>query len=84
MQGKRRILFLPYKLCKSLKKHVKNKKIARLAVFITPSKKPVDASDIRKEMKNLTEYVKISKKKIFLYNFRYFFHVCFILLLKIL
>lgn len=58
---------------------MKNKKIARLAVFITPSKKPVDASNIRKEMKNLTEYVKISKKKIFLYNFRYFFHVCFIL-----
>lgn len=72
-KGKRRIVFLPNKLCKALKKYVKNKKIRSGAVFITSSGKPVDASNIRKEMKRLSESSKVGKQKIFPHNFRHFF-----------
>lgn len=72
-KGKRRVIFLPNKLCRALKKYAKNKKIRSGAVFITSSGKTVDASNIRKEMKKLAECAKVSKKKIFPHNFRHFF-----------
>lgn len=72
-KGKRRVVFLPNKLCKALKKYAKNKKIRSGAVFITSSGKYVDSSNIRKEMKKLAESAKVSRKKIFPHNFRHFF-----------
>lgn len=72
-KGKRRIVFLPNKLCRALKKYAKNKKIRSGAVFITSSGKAVDASNIRKEMKRLSESSKVGKQKIFPHNFRHFF-----------
>lgn len=72
-KGKRRVVFLPNKLCRALKKYAKNKKIRSGAVFITSSGKAVDASNIRKEMKRLSESSKVGKQKIFPHNFRHFF-----------
>ena len=72
-KGKRRVVFLPNKLCRALNKYAKNKKIRSGAVFITSSGKAVDASNIRKEMKRLSESSKVGKQKIFPHNFRHFF-----------
>ncbi len=72
-KGKRRVVLLTKKLCKVLKEYIKNKKIRSGAVFVTSSGKPVDASNIRKEMKKLSEIAKVNKQKIFPHNFRHFF-----------
>lgn len=72
-KGKRRVVLLTKKLCKVLKEYIKNKKIRSGAVFVTSSGKPVDSSNIRKEMKKLAELAKVNKQKIFPHNFRHFF-----------
>lgn len=72
-KGKRRVVLLTKKLCKVLKKYAKNKKIRSGAVFVTSSGKPVDSSNIRKELKRLSESAKVDRRKIFPHNFRHFF-----------
>lgn len=72
-KGKRRVVLLTKKLCKVLKEYIKIKKIRSGAVFVTSSGKPVDSSNIRKEMKKLSELAKVNKQKIFPHNFRHFF-----------
>ncbi len=72
-KGKRRVVLLTKKLCKVLKEYIRNKKIRSGAVFVTSSGKPVDSSNIRKEMKKLSELAKVNKQKIFPHNFRHFF-----------
>ena len=72
-KGKRRVVLLTKKLCKVLKEYIKNKKIRSGAVFVTSSGKPMDSSNIRKEMKKLAELAKVNKQKIFPHNFRHFF-----------
>lgn len=72
-KGKRRVVLLTKKLCKVLKEYIKSKKIRSGAVFVTSSGKPMDPSNIRKEMKKLAELAKVSSKKVFPHNFRHFF-----------
>ncbi len=72
-KGKRRIVLLTKKLCKVLKEYAKSKKIRSGAVFVTSSGKDIDPSNIRKEMKKLSELAKVSPKKVFPHNFRHFF-----------
>ncbi len=72
-KGKRRVVLLTKKLCKVLKEYIKNKKIRSGAVFVTSSGKPVDSSNIRKEMKKLSKSAKVDRRKIFPHNFRHFF-----------
>lgn len=72
-KGKRRVVLLTKKLCKVLKEYIKNKKIRSGAVFVTSSGKPIDSSNVRKEMKRLSELAKVNKQKIFPHNFRHFF-----------
>ncbi len=40
---------------------------------MTSSGKPIDSSNIRKDMKKLAESAKVCKRKIFPHNFRHFF-----------
>lgn len=72
-KGKRRVVLLTKKICVALKKYAKNKKIRSGAVFVTSSGKPIDSSNIRKDMKKLAESAKVCKRKIFPHNFRHFF-----------
>jgi len=72
-KGKRRIVLLTKKLCKVLKEYVKSQKIHSGAVFVTSSGKPMDPSNIRKEMKKLSESAKVGRQKIFPHNLRHFF-----------
>ncbi len=72
-KGKRRVVLLTKKLCKVLKEYIKNKKIRSGAVFVTSSGKPMDPSNIRKELKKLAAIAKVSPQKVFPHNFRHFF-----------
>lgn len=72
-KGKRRLVLLTKKLCRALKNYIKDKKIRLGPVFVTSSGKPLDPSNIRKELKKLAEPAKVSQKKIFPHNFRHFF-----------
>lgn len=72
-KGKRRVILLTKKLCAALKKYAKTKKIHSGSVFVTSSGKNVDSSNIRKEMKKLSESAKVGRQKIFPHNLRHFF-----------
>ena len=72
-KGKRRVVLLTKKLCKILKQYIKSQRIKSGCVFVTSSGKPVDASNIRKEMKKLAQNANVDKQKIFPHNFRHFF-----------
>ena len=72
-KGKRRVVLLTKKLCRVLKKYAKNKNIRSGAVFVTSSGKAVDSSNIRKEMKKLSESARVERQKIFPHNLRHFF-----------
>lgn len=52
-KGKRRKVFLPYELCKMLKKYVGEQKIKSGPIFITKNGNPLDRSNIWSDMKKL-------------------------------
>lgn len=72
-KGKRRIIFLPNKLKILLLQYLKQQKRTRGAVFVTKNGKPLDRSNIWKEMKLLCEYARIHTKKVFPHNLRHLF-----------
>lgn len=72
-KGKRRTVFLPGKLCRLLEKYIRRQKRTAGAVFVTRSGKPVDRSNIWREMKKLCERAKVEQKKVFPHNLRHFF-----------
>lgn len=72
-KGKRRIVFLPDQLRKVLKKYIQNQKKTAGAVFTTRTGRPLDRSNIWREMKKLCADAQISEKKV-LSNVRFAFH----------
>lgn len=72
-KGKFRVIFLPEKLCGVLKKYTEKQKITAGAVFITRSGKPIDRSNVWRELKKLAEMAQVKKQKVFPHNFRHFF-----------
>ncbi len=54
-KGKRRVIFLPQKLQKLLRKYLQKQKITAGAVFVTKSGNPLDRTNIWREMKLLCE-----------------------------
>lgn len=72
-KGKRRIIFLPNNLRKLLKKYIRNKKKPAGAVFTTRTGKPVDRSNIWRDMKKLCASANVSEKKVFPHNLRHLF-----------
>ena len=72
-KGKRRIVFLPTKLCTALKKYAKKRKIKSGAVFITKNGNPLDRSNVWSSMKKLCESAKVSANKVFPHNLRHLF-----------
>ena len=72
-KGKRRIVFIPSKLCKALKKYAKCRKIKSGAVFVSKNGRPLDRSNIWASMKKLCEIAKVSAKKVFPHNLRHLF-----------
>ena len=72
-KGKRRIVFIPKKLCKMLKDYAKSEKIKSGSVFVTKSGKPLDRSNIWSDMKKLCADAGVSASKVFPHNLRHLF-----------
>lgn len=76
-KGKCRVILIPRKLCAQLLKWVKSKKIAAGPVFQTSGGKPMDRSNIWREMKGLCGAAGVDHRKVFPHNLRHLFAVVF-------
>lgn len=72
-KGKRRTVFLPDRLCRVLKKYIQKQKNTAEAVFVTRSGKPMDRSNIWREMKSLCKRAGVKPEKVFPHNLRHLF-----------
>lgn len=72
-KGKYRIVMLHPKLCRELIAYAKERGIESGSIFITRGGRPVDRSNIAKELKRLAEIADVLKKKVFPHNFRHLF-----------
>ncbi|WP_395150142.1 tyrosine-type recombinase/integrase [uncultured Allofournierella sp.] len=72
-KGKRRMVFLPKPLCKQLKQYIKQQKQTSGPVFVTRSGKPLDRSNIWRDMKRLCRLAQVLPEKVFPHNLRHLF-----------
>lgn len=72
-KGKRRTVFLPDKLRRILKKFVRKQKRKSSPVFVIKSGKPLDRSNIWRDMKPLCESADVEPLKVFPHNLRHLF-----------
>ena len=72
-KGKHRIVFLPAKLCRLLGKYLHKQHITAGAVFVTRTGKPLDRSNIWREMRALSTQAGVGERKVFPHNFRHLF-----------
>ena len=72
-KGKRRTVFLPGKLRRLLKKYLQGQKKTAGAVFTTRTGKPLDRSNIWRDMKRLCESAGVEPGKVFPHNLRHLF-----------
>ena len=72
-KGKRRMVFLPDKLCARLRKYLHKNKISSGPIFITKTGKPLDRSNIWRDMKSICKRAKVSPQKVFPHNLRHLF-----------
>lgn len=72
-KGKRRMIFLPVKLCHILKRYIQKRKIESGAVFVTKTGNPLDRSNIWRYMKSLCEKAGVDPLKVFPHNLRHLF-----------
>ncbi len=72
-KGKHRVVFLPDDLRKLLAEYIEKRGIEHGSVFITRNGKPLDRSNIWRDMKNLCENAKVSRQKVFPHNLRHLF-----------
>lgn len=72
-KGKFRVIFLPDKLRAVLRRYAEKQKITSGTVFVTRGGKPVDRSNIWRDMKSLCERAHIPAEKVFPHNLRHLF-----------
>lgn len=72
-KGKNRRIFIVRELRKKLLSYAKAKGILEGSVFVTRKGRPMDRSNIWREMKNICKEAKVSSKKVFPHNFRHLF-----------
>ena len=72
-KGKRRTVFLPDKLRKLLKSYLQKQKITAGAVFVSRNGRPLDRSNIWRDMKKLCESAGVEPSKVFPHNLRHLF-----------
>ena len=72
-KGKRRMIFLPDKLCRMLKKYVQKQKKSAGPVFTTRTGRPLDRSNIWRDMKKLCADAHVDAEKVFPHNLRHLF-----------
>lgn len=72
-KGKRRTVFLPGRLCGLLKGYLRKTRRASGAVFVTRTGRPLDRSNIWRDMKRLCESAGVEPGKVFPHNLRHLF-----------
>lgn len=72
-KGKLRTVLLPRKLCRILMQYCRRQRKTAGPVFTTRSGKPVDRSNIWRDMKALCEKSNVSPEKVFPHNLRHLF-----------
>lgn len=72
-KGRIRTVLLPERLCEMLENYARKKRIMKGMIFITRTGKPLDRSNIWREMKALGEVAKVGRNKIFPHNLRHLF-----------
>ncbi|MBQ3076407.1 MAG: tyrosine-type recombinase/integrase [Clostridia bacterium] len=72
-KGKRRVVFLPKKLQKSLFRYLADEKRTTGPVFVTKTGKPMDRFGIWRAMKGLCREAGVSPQKVFPHNLRHLF-----------
>ena len=72
-KGKLRIVFLPGKLCRLLTDYLNRQGRTQGPVFVTRNGKPLDRSNIWRDMKSLCQSAGVDPKKVFPHNLRHLF-----------
>ena len=72
-KGKTRTVFLPAALQKKLRRYMQSQKIQSGPVFITRTGKPMNRSNIWREMKALCERANVAPSKVFPHSLRHLF-----------
>lgn len=72
-KGKIRTVFLTASLCQALRQYAQTRQITRGALFITRSGRPLDRSNIWREMKQLGHQAGVEPEKVFPHNLRHLF-----------
>jgi site-specific recombinase XerD len=72
-KGKLRRIFLVPELCRRLRRYTKEHGIAQGSVFVSRSGKPINRSQIWREMKELCEDAGVLPSKVFPHNLRHLF-----------
>ncbi len=72
-KGKHRTVFLTEKLCDILNSYIEEHGITGGAIFVTRNGKPLDRSNIWRDMKKLCESADVPQKKVFPHNLRHLF-----------
>ncbi len=72
-KGKRRVIFIPSLLRKLLLDYMKKSGIKAGCVFVSKGGKPLNRSNIWREMKALCERAKVAREKVFPHNLRHLF-----------
>ncbi len=72
-KGKSRKVFIVKDLCRKLQKYAKDQNITSGAIFITKTGKPMNRSNIWREMKSLCKQAGINPNKVFPHNLRHLF-----------
>ena len=72
-KNKTRVIFIPVTVQKLLKAYIRQNGIKTGTVFVTRNGKPLDRSNIWREMKALCKGASVSEKKVFPHNLRHLF-----------
>lgn len=72
-KGKNRVVFLPNSLCKALGQYCRDEKLESGPIFRSKSGKPLDRSNIWRDMKTLCESAGVAPDKVFPHNLRHLF-----------
>ena len=72
-KNKRRVIFIPVPLQKLLKEYIKKVGIKTGSVFVTKSGKPLNRSNIWRDMKSLCKKARVNSNKVFPHNLRHLF-----------
>ena len=81
-KGKGRLVLLTPKLCRVLAKYCRQRGIATGPVFVTRTGRPMDRSNIWKELHHLCEAAGVEARRVFPHNFRHLFAQAFYALEK--